>query len=198
MISVMDIQQKALKILLKDTFSLIHDKQYKAYTDLAKENASLHKLHRPERVLFFTYKGDVYPSCTPNGVSVKKLIVHAPILHHSLFTKMKETAGLLDHSQYNSIRNFFIAVIKESNYGIVLNEFLPNVLIHALQKELDKNEYLVLNQGDALEPGTTGISGLALKTTIEETKQCIQNIHQHYHKTEKQLKNILMERFLLQ
>jgi hypothetical protein len=196
MISVLDIQQKALKILLKDTFSLIYDKQYKAYSALAKENAILHNMRYPERILFFTYGGDIYPNCTPNGTPVNKLIVLAPFLHHSLFTKRKEIADLLDHSQYNSIRNFFIAVLKESNYGIVLNTFLPNVLINVLQKELDKNEYLVLNYGDALEPGTTGLSGF--KTTVEETKQHIENIHQHYDKTKEQLKNILMERFLLQ
>lgn len=196
MISVLDIQQKALKILLKDTFSLIHDKQYKAYSALAKENAILHNMRYPERILFFTYKGDTYPNCTPNGTPVNKLKVHAPFLHYSLFTKRKEIEDLLDHSQYNSIRNFFISVLKESNYGIVLNAFLPNVLINTLQKELDKNEYLVLNYGDALEPGTTGLSGF--KTTVEETKQRIENIHQHYGKTEEQLKNVLMERFLLQ
>jgi len=187
--TISQLKYKALGILLKETFSYIDQKMYKAYTALAVESAQLQGRPRPQDALFFMYQGTVYPDRTPNNTSVAGLRVNALPLHYSLTAKLKEIQNMLESSDYVMIRNFFSAVLLHSYNSVVLNTFLPHILLSALQKEFTAEEYAAIDCGT--EPSAPTISP-------ETTQNDIHMIQTHYTKAMEQLKNILMERFLLQ
>jgi len=183
------IKQRAREILLKETFSYIDKKMYNAYSVLAKENAQVLGLRHPERILFFLQNGTVYPNRTPNGQSVYTLQVLAPILHYTLIDRMHKIQSTLEDAGYTQVKNFYSAIISNSFNNIVLDTFVPQVLLSKLKDELYEAEYKVIDLGSMNQTPAQ---------SIRITECNIQMIKEHYRETIVLLKDILMERFLLQ
>lgn len=179
----------ALTLLMQETFSYVEENAYNAYIQLAIENKKVKGITQHGKSVFFMYQGTVYPNKTPGGLGVQNIRVNAPVLHWSLIDKFDEISKLVNSSDRTMIKNFFSAVLNHSYNSIVLDIFLPTVLITKLRKEMHEVEYHAINFGsktvNPYEP-------------IEQTRANIVMIKEHYSEAINKLKELLMERFLLQ
>lgn len=184
-----DLKNKALTLLLKETFSHRDQNAYHDYVQLAIENKKVKGITQHGKTVFFMYQGTVYPDRTPDGLNIKTIKVNAPVLHWSLIEKLDNINKLVNSSDRITIRNFFASVLSSSFNKIVLDTFIPNILISDLRKEFSNYQYDLIDFGSEtrtpFEP-------------IEVTQQKIVEIQQHYAGAIILLKDILMERFLLQ
>lgn len=179
----------ALTILMEETFSYVEQNAYNAYIQLALENKKIRGIPQHGQSVFFMYQGTVYPNKTPGGLGIQNIRVNAPILHWSLIDKFDAITKTVDSSDRTTIKNFFSAVLNHSFNNIVLDTFLPTVLITKLRKEMHEVEYHAINFGSkTVEP----------YEPIEQTQKNINMIKEHYHDAIDRLKELLMERFLLQ
>jgi hypothetical protein len=176
---------KALCILMEEAFSYIEDMKYNEHVIIAKNNALVRKVSAE----FFMYKGGVYPTKDRNGTSIKTVAVIAPPLHFSLMQEFDDLEQLNEKADKTVIKNFFIEVLSKSCNGIVLKEFLPSVLITRLKGALANGDY------HAIDFGT--LEGKPIED-VEITKMHIAHIQKHYGEVVTILRNLLMERFLLQ
>jgi len=184
------LKERALNILLTETFSYVEQNMHNAYIQLAIENKKVKGITQHGNTVFFMYQGCVYPKYTPGGLPVQTFRVNAPILHYSLIEKFDQIQCNLDTSGYTSIKNFFSIVLSRSFNNIVLDTFLPTILITKLRKELTDEEYRIIDAGSA--------HPLSIPESIEQTQQQINMIKEHYHNSINLLRELLMERFLLQ
>lgn len=177
----------ALNHLLNETFSHIHQQQYKQYTALAQTNSQIQKTH-VKNVQFFMYNGIIYPPRTKGGLSVtSQVTVFAPPLHPTLNKKFETIQEMDKAAGYNSIRNFFISVLNASCNNIVLDKFIPSILLTSLQKRLGEEEFKILNYGVFM-----------LDEPIETTKGNIKKIEEHYADSIVLFRELLIQQFLLQ
>lgn len=190
MATVNQLKNRALAVLLSTTFSYVQQNIYAAYTQVAKENAKLQNTHHPERVLFFMQEGVVYPSKSPSGMPIQTIPVRAPTLHYSLMPKVKKIKQQLDDAGFTQIKNLFSAILTNSFHGVVLETFLPQVLLAALQKSFNEEEYYAINHGDFKENEPP--------YTLTDVAQNIRMIKEFYKDSLALLKTRLMEQFLLQ
>jgi len=184
------LKERALNILLTETFSYVEQNMYNAYVQLAIENKKVKGITQHGNTVFFMYQGCVYPNSTPGGLPIQTIRVNAPILHYSLIEKFDQIQHSLEISGYTSIKNFFSIVLSSSFNKIVLDTFLPTILITKLRKEFTNEEYNVIDTGS--------INPLKVPEPIEQTHQQIKMIKEHYHDSINLLRELLMERFLLQ
>lgn len=197
MLIVNALKARALEVLLRETFSYVRNNMHEAYAKLAKDNAKIQGVAHSEDVLFFQYRGKVYPNRTPTGASTKNTHVRAPLLHYSLIDRKENIDAMLEEAQYNQVRNFFVAVLKDSYNNIVLKEFLPVVLLSSLQKHFTAEEYEAIDRGTA-PPMPPPLGDSSSGPSKETTLIAIQHIRQFYPKAIEQTKKLLMERFFLQ
>lgn len=196
MLQVNTLKSLALTVLLDTTFAYVKTKMYDAYANLAKENAKIQGTPHASRVLFFMYKGKVYPNKTPAGANITHTHVHSVALHSSLIDKKKEIDGFLDAVHYNAIRNFYVAVLGASYNEIVLEALLPVVLISALQAKFTKEEYKAIDTGTT--PITPPLGDKDTGPTKEETLHTIESIKKAYALPIVNMKKVLTEQFFLQ
>ena len=195
MIYVNQLKDKALRILLKEAFSYIDEGMYREYTVLAKDNAKMQNIRHPDKVLFFSYNGQTFPRHTPTGASVLTVHVHAPPLHYSLIATMKKITALRENAGYTSIKNYFSAVLAHSYNNMVLDACLPTLLLSKLQAMLTPEEYAMIDFGGTVTADPVSQKKYQDPETTQANLHMLQN---HYAKAIIKLKNLLMERFLLQ
>jgi len=190
MATVNQLKHQAQRVLLSTTFAYTRQTMYTAYTALAKENAKLQEVYHPDRVLFFMHQGTVYPDRSPSGMPIQNIPVRAPLLHYSLISRAEKIMRQLEDAGFTEIKNLFSAILTDSFNGIVLETFLPQVLLAALQKTFTKDEYYAINFGCYIKTKTA--------RSLDTTTQNIRMIKEFYREALCLLKERLMEQFLLQ
>lgn len=181
------LRQVALQVLLDDTFSYVQNKMRHAYRDLARQNGfHLFAQHTCE---FFMYDGDIYPDQTRDGIKTQNVNVFSPPLHPQFFIQFDQIFRTLEDHNYNLIKNLYTAVLSNSHNRMVLKEFLPSTLLGNLQNALGHADFY------ALDFGTTDRIAMEHEN---QTRENIQRLKEHYHGAIQKIKELLMERLLLQ
>lgn len=190
--SVNVLKDKALQILLTESFRYINQLAYEEQFALAQANARV----RGVTASFFMYAGDIYPDKTKNGESVRLVNVVAPPLHYSLYEEFDAINKRSVHAGIMDVSNYFRAVLSYSVNGIVLDELLPAVLVNALKGEFTDEEFSLINYGvyTAQIPRIMAITGWE---PIEATRKTIEDIKRHYANTILILRDQLMNKLLL-
>lgn len=183
--SINSLKDKALQILITESFRYINQQTHHGHVELARKNAKL----RSVTANYFTYNGYIYPNTTSTGESVRLTNVIAPSLHYSLYeefdglTKQMEKAGSVE------ISNYFRAVLSYSVNGIVLDELLPGILVSHLRGDFTVEEFSLINDG---------LSDVKSRwEPIEVTRQNILDIKNHYANTISLLRSMLMDKLLM-
>lgn len=179
---VNSLQEDAVDFLLEETFEHINSIMHEQYKELGRRNAELcHKFETR-----FIYNGVIYP---PNDIRTIPYGSKLPALHYSLLSELDTINRTIAQSDYHYIKNFFIAAVGQSHNAIVLDELLPSVLVSALKLRFNRTSYNILD---------TGICGNLQQEPISTTRANIEKIKSHYADTISMLKNLLMDKLLLQ
>lgn len=166
---------QAQTLLCKEVFAYVDKMTNEAFAQLARENSKI----RGCAASHFMYQGAIYPDHSQGGTYA--------MLHVTLYDTFDEIVRQRKDSGREEIKNFFSAVLNISANGIVLDALLPTILVNSLKKEFDEPIYKIINQGSPDH-----------WVSIETTRTNIIAIKHHYAKTIERLREILMEKFLLQ
>lgn len=169
-----NIKAEALDILMKETFSIINNNIKIQSALIGKKNAEIQGIANNS----FIYNQEGFPENFQHYMYLT--------LHHSLTREMDKLLETRNDDSYTAIKNFFIAILNIVDQGIYLNQVLPEVLVSALSSKLTTYEFKCLNFGDTLNHNK------------DATDRIIEDIKIHYAKTITLLKNILMEKLLIQ
>lgn len=174
------LQMEAVEILLDETFRHVHEIAHEQYQAIGKTNAQLLLVATTR----FIHKGVIYPS-TPTSSYQGGI----PTLHYSLISELESINKLVISADYHAIKNFFVAAISQSHNGIVLDGVLPAVLVNTLRAKFIEYEFKSIDMGicDGLKP-----------EPLSTTQQNIQLIKDHYASTISTIRNLLMDKLLLQ
>ncbi|RLB94683.1 MAG: hypothetical protein DRH26_00580 [Deltaproteobacteria bacterium] len=175
-----ELKEKSIDILIKETFQHIADMKQEAYINLARENARLRQIDSK----YFFYNGLIYPKTVSNNTPPKVINLHFSLMDEAEKIENKEV-----DSGYHQIKNYFVAVITHSYNGLVLKELLPKPLINKLRNKLSIEDFDFVDQGvlgnNAYEPKVITMGNIAM-------------IKNHYAETIILLREILMDKLLLQ
>jgi len=166
-------RMQALTFLCDEVFTYIDQTINESFTVLAKENAKIRGCNSSH----FMYKGTIYPKYPKTG--------NYSMLHVSLYSTLDEILKQEQESGKEDIKNFFSAVLSASANGIVLDALLPAILVSSLKRSTPELAYQTINMSDKWIP-------------IETTRTDIVAIKIHYAKTIERLREVLMEKMLLQ
>lgn len=174
------LQAEAVDILLDETFRHITATAHEQYQAIGKTNAQLLFVRETR----FLHKGKVYPTAPVNSYQGG-----IPTLHYSLISELESINKLVTSADYHAIKNFFVAAISQSHNGIVLDGVLPAVLVNTLRAKFIEYEFKSIDMGicDGLKP-----------EPLSTTQQNIQLIKDHYASTISTIRNLLMDKLLLQ
>jgi hypothetical protein len=181
-VSINGLKTTAVNALMDETFTHIRNAQHRAYVELAEKNSDL----RVTTATFFMYGGITYPKKSVNGTPVSANI-NCPPLHYTLAQKLEETNAMPEDAGWTRMRNYFIAILDASANGLVLKAFLPEVLIGRLKKDFGE---LTFNRIDV------GIAETWYSPEV--TEEMIANIKEHYTDMAPALRELLMDKLLLQ
>jgi hypothetical protein len=176
------LRNHAVLLLMEETFTHVRNAQHRAYVDLAELNADI----RDTPANFFMYGGIIYPKTTPNGTPRPRNVMSPP-LHYSLVQILDETNSMIEDAGWTRMKNYFIAIFGVSANGLVLKAFLPEILIAKLQKDLDAVGFKLIDHGP-----------INVTVDPELTKESITNIKEHYADMAPALRELLMDKLLLQ
>lgn len=171
------LKDDALQHLMKETFGHVQNNLDEYYRVLAQKNAAIRGVHATH----FLYEGDVYPSKPEN------LVRGVPNLHWSLQEEFDSSTSWMQEAGYYYIKNYFSAVLSLSSNSVVLEALLPNVLVSELKQEMTEAEFHIINHGE-----------LARRDFIQDTLDGVENIREHYATTIVKLREVLMDKLLLQ
>jgi hypothetical protein len=110
-------------------------------------------------------------------------------LHYSLISELDTINNLTAQADYYYVKNFFIACISQSSNGIVLDNLLPLTLVNALKQALPQHIFKMID---------TGVYDDLKQEPLSITQQNIQKIKEHYATTISTIRNLLMDKLLLQ
>lgn len=174
------LQVEAVDMLLDETFRHVNATAQEQYQAIGKTNAKLLLV----ATTCFLHKGVIYPSTatSPHQGNI-------PTLHYSLISELESINKLAAQADYHAIKNFFVAAISQSHNGIVLDSVLPAVLANTLRSRFTEHEFKSIDMGlcDGLKP-----------EPLSTTQQNIQKIKDHYASTISTIRNLLMDKLLLQ
>jgi hypothetical protein len=168
-------RMQALTFLCDEVFTYIDQTINESFTVLAKENAKIRGCNSSH----FMYKGTIYPKYPKTG--------NYSMLHVSLYSTLDEILKQEQESGKEDIKNFFSAVLSASANGIVLDALLPTILVNSLKRSMPELAYQSIDKS----PPNKIIS-------IDTTRTDIIAIKIHYAKTIERLREVLMEKMLLQ
>jgi hypothetical protein len=183
--SINSLKELAHQVLMKKSFRYINKLACEEFTELASKNAKL----RGVTTSFFLCNGDIYPKDLVREFTLATIPL-APALHYTLFEEFDDIVKRSNETGTNEISNYFRAVLSNSTNGIVLDELLPTILVNHLREFFDDREYELIN---------FGVSNLQSRwEPITATRKNIEDIKNHYVTTINILRNLLMNKFLLQ
>ena len=176
------MKAEAVALLLEETFTHVRQSLIERYTALGKENAKLLNVQEVR----FMYAGEVYPNRDVPTIPYGSRI---PALHYSLLGDLETINKAMSQENYHYVKNFFVAVIGQSQNGIVLNKLLPAILIDSLKSKFTATGFKVVD---------TGVYGELKQEPIFITEQNIQELKNHYQATIVVIRNLLMDKLLSQ
>lgn len=179
------LKRQVMTLLLEETFSYVHAQQRAGFVSLAKENAALLKVTANH----LTFDGQTYPALPASYTTSKG--VSAPHLHPLLYPKMDDLLRIVDSHTWELIRNYYSRILSLECPGDLLERMLPKPLWNALVQG-------VKGSGTALQQALRS-GDLQRKAPTEELLARYQSeLEEHYADTQEKIRDLLMERLLLQ
>jgi hypothetical protein len=178
--SVNQNKERAMSILLDESFKHVQNKLKKIHGDIARKNASI----RGISATYFVYDGIIYPNNQTHTTSTG----YIPPLHYSLLEEFDKTTRMMEEAGYTTIKNFFIAILENARHPKVLEELLPQVLVNKLRTEFG-DEFVSVSQGnwDNMQSESLELANKRIIHVKENFEECIV-----------MLRNLLMDKLLLQ
>lgn len=185
--SILRIQENALKSLMAEVFSNVRIKVREAHEEVVKENNTL----RGCSSRYCLFDGEVFPRHSPSGFENARLkLPNVPSVHYSLIEKLDAADRIFDDYDETYVKNYFIAVLSMSTAGMVLNQLLPVVLVNELKSVLGSYDYDKLDYGE----DRTRIT----EDRKSEIQNAIESTREVYATAITKLRMVLMDKLLLE